>query len=59
MRLALTTIAHILESTGMNRIETNQLLARFLQEEAFDYVECMKDDFEEYHHPEGFPVMRS
>lgn len=59
MRLALTTIAHILESTGMNRIETNQLLARFLQEEAFDYVECMKDDFEEYHNSEGFPVMRS
>ncbi|MBQ3296063.1 MAG: hypothetical protein IJH00_06260 [Erysipelotrichaceae bacterium] len=59
MRLALTTIAHILESTGMNRIETNQLLARFLQEEAFDYVECMKDDFKQCDHPEGFPVMRS
>lgn len=43
MRPALTTIARILESSGMSRNETDQLLARFLQEEAFAYVEYMEE----------------
>lgn len=44
MRPALTTIAEILESSGLSRKETDQLLARFLQEEAFDYVEYIKEE---------------
>ena len=44
MRPALTTIARILESSGMSRDETDQLLARFLQEEAFDYVEFIEEE---------------
>lgn len=43
MRPALTTIARILESSGMSRNETDQLLAMFLQEEAFAYVEYMEE----------------
>ena len=35
-------IDEILQSTGMSEIEVDYLMARFLEEEAFDYVECMK-----------------
>lgn len=44
MKRALTTIAEILESTGMSRNETDKLLARFLQEEAFEYVEYIEEE---------------
>ena len=36
---ALETLTSILESTGMNQTEIDQLLAKFLQEEAFEYVD--------------------
>ena len=44
MRSALTELTQILESSGMNRKETDHLLARFLQEEAFDYVEYIEEE---------------
>ena len=43
MKSAMIVIAEKLEATGMSRNETNMLLARFLQEEAFDYVDCISD----------------
>ena len=36
---AMDIITEKLVSTGMTRIEADHLLARFLQEEAFQYVE--------------------
>jgi len=50
MKPALTIIAHIMESTGMNTLETNRLLARFLQEEAFDFVEIQEEGTEAADH---------
>ena len=35
-------IDEILQSTGMSEIEVDYLMARFLEEEAELYVECMK-----------------
>ena len=49
MRRALTTIASILEDSGMSRKEADQLLARFLQEEAFDYVEYIEEELKLIH----------
>ena len=39
MNDAMDIITEKLVSTGMKRIEADHLLARFLQEEAFQYVE--------------------
>ena len=41
MDRALDKLIKILASAGMNDDEFNMLLGRFLEEEAFDYVECM------------------
>ena len=42
MESALLILRHILMSTGMSQDEADKLLALFLQQEAFEYVECMK-----------------
>lgn len=42
MKSALIVIEEKLLETGMEQIEINHLMARFLEEEAFDYVECIK-----------------
>ncbi len=47
MDYALDVITEKLISTGMSRTEADHLLARFLEEEAFDYVEYMKLHLEE------------
>ena len=47
MDYALDIITEKLVSTGMTKTEAEQLLARFLEEEAFDYVEYMKLHLEE------------
>ena len=39
MKTAMEILTEKLKSTGMNKKETDDLLARFLQEEAFHYVE--------------------
>ena len=41
MDRALDQLIKILAAAGMNDDESNMLLGRFLEEEAFDYVECM------------------
>ena len=52
MELALETITRKLKETGMDQTEIDHLLARFLEEEAFDYIDyingCLSDiDLEE------------
>ena len=42
MEYALETLTSILLSAGMSRNEADHLLARFLEEEAFDYVDCIR-----------------
>ena len=44
MKDAFTVITEILESIGMNKVEINHLLARFLEEELFDYVDFMETE---------------
>ena len=44
MELALETLTRKLKSTGMDQNEIDHLLARFLQEEAFDYVDYIKSE---------------
>ena len=39
MKFALETLTEKLKATGMNQYEINYLLAKFLEEEAFDYVD--------------------
>ena len=39
---AMMEIDELLQSTGMSETEVDFLMARFLEEEAKDYVECMK-----------------
>ena len=39
MEYALETLTRILSSTGMNQTEIDHLLAKFLGEEAFEYVD--------------------
>jgi len=39
MEYALETLTRILSSTGMNQTEIDHLLAKFLEEEAFEYVD--------------------
>ncbi|MBR0137052.1 MAG: hypothetical protein IJM15_01410 [Erysipelotrichaceae bacterium] len=41
MDRALDKLIKILAAAGMNDDESNTLLGRFLEEEAFGYVECM------------------
>ena len=38
----LEELTDILLSTGMSQSEVDHLLARFLEEQAYDYVRCMK-----------------
>ena len=40
---ALLIIDEKLKETGMNQVEIDHLMARFLEEEAFDFVECVKE----------------
>ena len=47
MDYALNIITEKLISTGMSQTEADHLLARFLEEEAFDYVEYIKLHLEE------------
>jgi len=42
MDSALEELRDILASTGMSQIEADQLLSRFLEEQAYDYVCCME-----------------
>ena len=44
---AMDILTEKLLSTGMNITEINHLLARFLQEEAFDYVDYIRSHLEE------------
>ncbi len=39
MEYALETLTRILLSTGMNQTEIDHLLAKYLEEEAFEYVD--------------------
>ena len=47
MDYALDIITEKLVSTGMTKTEAEQLLARFLQEEAFQYVEYISSHLRE------------
>lgn len=38
----LEELRDVLISTGMSQIEVDQLLSRFLEEQAYDYVCCME-----------------
>lgn len=40
---ALLIIDEKLKETGMSQVEIDHLMARFLEEEAVNYVEAMKD----------------
>ena len=42
MEKAIDTLIYKLILTGMTRPEALSLLAQFLEEEAFDYVDCMR-----------------
>ena len=53
METAMQTITRILLSTGMTQSEVDHLLARFLEEEAFEYVEYIKDSLEKMDLDEG------
>lgn len=44
MEYAFETLTGILLSAGMSRNEADHLLARFLEEEAFDYVDCIRSE---------------
>ena len=41
MEYAFETLTSILLSAGMSENDADHLLARFLEEEAFDYVDCI------------------
>lgn len=43
MEPALTIIDRKLKETGMSQVEIDHLMARFLEEEAFNYVETMNE----------------
>ena len=47
MEYALETLTSILLSAGMSGNEADHLLARFLEEEAFDYVDCIRSELDE------------
>lgn len=47
MERALIAIISYLRKAGLSEREVDHLLARFLEEEAYDYVEAMKE-LEEY-----------
>ena len=47
MEYAIETLTGILLSAGMSRNEADHLLARFLEEEAFDYVDCIRSELDE------------
>ena len=42
MKSALEELSDKLSLIGMSDQEINMLLGRFLQEEAYDYIECME-----------------
>lgn len=47
METALNILTDRLLSTGMTEVEVDHLLARFLQEEAFDYVDYIESHLKE------------
>ena len=47
MEYAFETLTGILLSAGMSGIGADHLLARFLEEEAFDYVDCIGSELDE------------
>ena len=47
MEYAFETLTGILLSAGMSRNDADHLLARFLEEEAFDYVDCIISELDE------------
>lgn len=53
MDSALLIITEKLKQTGMSTVEVDYLLARFLQEEAFDYVRYIETELDEYKYDEG------
>ena len=48
MKSAFETISEKLEAGGMEKDEIDELLGKFLEEEAFDYVENLTKLFKEY-----------
>ena len=48
MKSAFELISEKLEAGGMEKDEIDELLGKFLEEEAFDYVENMTKLFKEY-----------
>ena len=42
MEYAFETLTSILLSAGMSGNDADHLLVRFLEEEAFDYVDCLR-----------------
>ncbi len=48
MNAALETITQKLLSTGMDQEEADGLMARFLEEEAFDYVSTVASALKKY-----------
>ena len=45
---ALIIINDKLLETGMNQVEIDHLMARFLEEEAQDYVDCLNEFIEKH-----------
>lgn len=43
MKPALIIINDKLLESGMDQVEIDHLMARFLEEEAFDYVDCISE----------------
>ncbi len=48
MEFAIETLTRKLKQTGMNQQEIDCLLARFLDEEAFDYVDYVENEYRKY-----------
>ena len=52
MNRALDELTNILAASGMDTVSINLLLGRFVEEEAFDYVEymieCIRPDMEAF-----------
>ena len=53
MERALDIIIEKLKSTAMDETEINHLLARFLEEEAFDYVDYIETELKSRKHNNG------
>ena len=52
MKPALIIINDKLLESGMDQVEIDHLMARFLEEEAFDYVDCVGEFIKEHEEDE-------